>query len=297
MARRHGTWLLGSAALSLGALSSFSGCYQHHTADEDALTIDFPAGSYDAGATADSGSSAGDGSAATPDAGNCGAPGTIQSFLCGLTGGGGMQTGTGGTGTPSITDLLNGTQDPSAFGDLIGALTGMGTTGGTSLDDLLAGLGIPSTGGRTPTVPTVPGNTNNNPMTNRPTTGRDAGTNPRLGGFTTPTAADCANPSSSQLTQIVCQMQQGSRRDAGIARPTVPPTAPAPTAPAPTAPAPTAPAPTTPAPTAPAPAPTTPAPTEPAPTTPTAPVEPTPPPPATEPPPAVPADVDAGVTG
>jgi len=216
MARRLGTWLLGSAALSLGALSSLSGCYSHHTADEDKLDIDFPDGSYDAGVVVVT-----DAGPVKSDAGNCGAPGTIQSFLCGLMGGTGgttPATGTGGTGTPSIADILNGTQDPAAFGDLLGALTGMGTTGGSSLTDLLAGLGIPTTGGRAPTMPTTP--------TTRPTTpttpgARDAGAG-RLGGFTTPTAADCANP-TSQLTQLICSMQQGGRRDAGTPRPTTPP--------------------------------------------------------------------------
>ncbi|MEY4513899.1 MAG: hypothetical protein RLZZ450_6021 [Pseudomonadota bacterium] len=312
MARRLGTWLLGSATLSLSALSSFSGCYQHHTADEDALAIDFPAGSYDAGQVAPDTGTRPDAGVAKPDAGSCGAPGTIQSFLCSLTGGGAAPTtGTGATGTPSIADILNGTQDPSAFGDLLGALTGMGSTGSGSLADLLAGLGIPSTGGRTPAVPTTP---------TTPTTARDAGTGPRLGGFTAPTAADCANPTNA-LTQAVCQMQQGgTRRDAGVGRPTAPtPTAPGPTRPAPTTPAPTTPAPTTPPPAGPAPttpapttpvpttpppaepapttpAPTTPAPTTPAPTTPapTTPVEPAPTTPVVAPPAPT---TDAGVAG
>src|SRR4051812_23346236 len=97
MARRVGSsWVTACVAVSTVALLGTSGCYEHHTADEELLDIPFPDEAY----PADSGVRA-------TDAGGSKCTGTdpFALFLCNLTQPPATGTGTG-TAQPSITDLL-----------------------------------------------------------------------------------------------------------------------------------------------------------------------------------------------
>jgi hypothetical protein len=186
MARRVGTLLVGSAVLAL--CGSLSGCYAHHTADEELVDIPFPA-AYD---DDDAGTVVSDGGAAKP---RCTGADALANFLCNLTSP--APTAQTPAAAPDLTDLITAA---GSLGDLAG-LFGGGATGNTGnaanpFADLLAGLGIPASamGGTGTTTPT-------NPFM-RP----DAGTTPRP--VTMPTAQDCVAP-TSPITQFICSLQPG----------------------------------------------------------------------------------------
>jgi hypothetical protein len=217
--RRLGTWLLGSAVLSLGS----AGCYQQHTADEEAIELEFPEGSYDAGVVAvvDAGS-----------ANNCGAPGTIQAFLCGLQGG-----QSGAPGQPSLTDLLG----PGGLGDLLGGMqpgarpgtqaaprdAGVVGAGGVSIEDILGVLGGGTEDGRQPSIEEILAGFGFRDAGMRPSdppapprNGRDRDAAAPRPGIPMPSPEDCVEP-ADPLTALICAMQ--ARRDAGVPRPPVVP--------------------------------------------------------------------------
>ncbi|MDB4976625.1 MAG: hypothetical protein JWN48_4966, partial [Myxococcaceae bacterium] len=123
MARRVGSsWVTACVSVGSLALLGLTGCYEHHTADEELLDIPFPDEAY----PADAGIKVGDAGASKctgtdpialffcnltqPPATGAGATGATQpgiGDLLGLLGGGGTAAG-GGTGAaaPSIADLI-----------------------------------------------------------------------------------------------------------------------------------------------------------------------------------------------
>lgn len=193
MARRVETWLVGSAGWLVA--SALTGCYTHHTADEELINLPFPADAHGDAGDAGGAAHAAD-AAAARDAGTCTGANAIETFICGLSPQTGGTTGTTGTtGTPggiNLTDLI------TLFGGGTGTNTGTtGTAGQPSIADIIALFGGGT--GTTPGAGTTP-------------VRRDAGVGmTRPGGQTTmPTAAECA-AATDQFTKFLCMMQQQGR--------------------------------------------------------------------------------------
>ncbi|MDB4988768.1 MAG: hypothetical protein JWN04_3946 [Myxococcaceae bacterium] len=209
MARRVGTsWSGVGSVLTAGLLSvcGASGCYEHHTADEELLDIPFPDDAYP-----DAGVHAADASTGT----KCTGTDPIALFLCQLTAPSPTArtgTGTGAAATPSLQDIITllgglggatgtgtgtgaNSQNPlAALTALLGGSTATGTgTGTPTLADILTQLGLGAAGTGTPTGT---GGTRT----------RDAGAGRAV---TMPTAADCVAP-TDQVTQFICMLQKGT---------------------------------------------------------------------------------------